>query len=559
MSESSSCDVCYLFIFLLLCLSSFSIGQWISHYKVLALTGYLIVGILSGPWVLDIVKPSDIERLEWIDRLAMALISLTAGAELYYPHLVAFLPTLKRVVTSLTVLGFLLVFLVGWAAAPLVDYMQDVGSNGKVTLAILAAVISLASSPVSTIAIINKNHARGPYGQMALGVALIKDVVVIALYAVAMHVAFRVFTDDGRPANGGVFFLRMLGELLLTLVLGVVLAPIVGVVLWVDSDRVDRFARKHLFVGRFLVGVYERFFVGTFREFTGAVLLGLGYGVFLLERALRKHADIYIQFSLVCMTGTAVLINYKKDVQLVWKLHSVIQAIAPYTYTVFFTYIGASFDFGVLPNVIGYAFLLFATRVFGLFIGGWLGCHWADQPTGQGKLAFLAFVMQAGAGMALAKFIEDDFRSEPWATEFSTTVVFVIFVGQLVGPRTLKWGLLHFKEAEHKRRRKSSKHETDGSDSEDSDVEEDDPYRHALNYTTWRMQTGLRLLNTMNLVKESTFPVNRNDATVTVTRTLQRPGAHQRPALGDINWDGPSATNSGQGRAVSPFFVRLHE
>ena len=42
----------------------------------------------------------------------------------------------------------------------------------------------------------------------------------------------------------------------------------------------------------------------------------------------------------------------------------------------------------------------------------------------------------------------------------------------------------------------------------------------ALNYTTWRMQTGLRLLNTMNLVKESTFPVNRQDATVTVTVRL---------------------------------------
>lgn len=128
------------------------------------------------------------------------------------------------------------------------------------------------------------------------------------------------------------------------------------------------------------------------------MLLGLGYAVFLVERALRD-AHIYIQFSLVCMTGrlglcdrammthggwwwwsqtvrmhpchslssrsslsfvvihchspaaTAVLINYKKDVQLVWKLHSVIQAIAPYTYTVFFTFIGVSFDFGILPDV----------------------------------------------------------------------------------------------------------------------------------------------------------------------------------------------------------------
>ena len=147
MSEESSCDVCYLFIFFLLCLSSFSIGQWISHYKLLALTGYLIVGILAGPWILNVVKPHDIERLEWLDRLAMALISLTAGAELYYPHLVVFLPTLKRIVASLAIVGFALVFLVGWAASPLVDYMQDVGAAGKVrTLSILSYLSSCSHS-----------------------------------------------------------------------------------------------------------------------------------------------------------------------------------------------------------------------------------------------------------------------------------------------------------------------------------------------------------------------------------------------------------------------------
>ena len=85
-----------------------------------------------------------------------------------------------------------------------------------------------------------------------------------------MHVAFRVFTDDGRPDNGGIFFLRMLGELLLTLVLGVLLAPIIGLVLWVDADRLDQFARKHVFVGRLLV-VYERFFVGNFKVWDGCV------------------------------------------------------------------------------------------------------------------------------------------------------------------------------------------------------------------------------------------------------------------------------------------------
>ena len=48
-------------------------------------------------------------------------------------------------------------------------------------------------------------------------------------------------------------------------------------------------------------------------------------------------------------------------------------------------------------QVVGYALLLFGTRVLGLFLGGWLGCNWADQPSGQGKLAFLAFVMQVRA------------------------------------------------------------------------------------------------------------------------------------------------------------------
>ncbi|EDQ84650.1 uncharacterized protein MONBRDRAFT_12617 [Monosiga brevicollis MX1] len=489
--EHADCASCYLFIFLLLSMASYRIGQWASHLKMLALTGYLITGILAGPDILHILSRPEIDDLRFIDRLALALIAFTAGAELYLPHLYQFLPSLLRIVTATTIVGLVGFFVVAFVAAPLTDFMDRLSPGQQATVALLGAVISVASSPLATIAIINKHRAKGPYGQMALGVVLLKDAVVIVLYAVVVHVAFGVFTDDGRPDNG-LIVLYVIGELILTVLIGLAMTPFLYALARLDANRLDQFARQRIFRGWTQPLLYDRFLAGNFQLFRGGLLLAAAYGLYEAQRALRDHASIHIQYSLACMTATATLINYKKDLRLMWSLHEMIQSIAPYVFTTFFTYVGMSFDFMLLGNVVGAAVLLFVVRIVCLFVGGYVGCWWANEPARHGQFAFLAMIMQAGAGMAYATFLEDEFHTEGWGPSFATMTVFMILLAQVIGPRTLKWALLHFKEAE-KRRTRSLKRSADESD-DDSDEDDDgdgEPYEDFMAYDPFAIHSNL--------------------------------------------------------------------
>ncbi|NIP90199.1 MAG: sodium:proton exchanger, partial [Gammaproteobacteria bacterium] len=47
------------------------------------ITGYLIAGMICGPYVLDLIDPDVIENLKTVDDLALALIAFTAGGELH--------------------------------------------------------------------------------------------------------------------------------------------------------------------------------------------------------------------------------------------------------------------------------------------------------------------------------------------------------------------------------------------------------------------------------------------------------------------------------------------
>ena len=53
----------------------------------------------------------------------------------------------------------------------------------------MMATIFVARSPASAIAVINEMRAKGSFVQMAMGVTVIKDFLVILLFAICFSVA----------------------------------------------------------------------------------------------------------------------------------------------------------------------------------------------------------------------------------------------------------------------------------------------------------------------------------------------------------------------------------
>ena len=65
----------------------------------------------------------------------------------------------------------------------------------QIAISIPAGAILVARSPSSAIAVVNELRAKGPFTKTVLGVTVIMDVVVIALFSVNSSVADALLTS----------------------------------------------------------------------------------------------------------------------------------------------------------------------------------------------------------------------------------------------------------------------------------------------------------------------------------------------------------------------------
>jgi Trk K+ transport system NAD-binding subunit len=80
---------------------------------------------------------------------------------------------------------------------------------------------------------------------------------------------------------------------------------------------------------------------------------------------------------------------------------------------------------------------LFVVRLVGIFAGSFAGGLLAGEPMNHNKIRWLAFVTQAGVALGLAKEVAVEFPT--WGEAFSTVIIAVIVVNQIIGPPFFKW------------------------------------------------------------------------------------------------------------------------
>ena len=61
---------------------AYLVGNQIKRLSLPQITGFIIAGILCGPYILGFVSESDVKDLQLLDGLALSLIALTAGGEM---------------------------------------------------------------------------------------------------------------------------------------------------------------------------------------------------------------------------------------------------------------------------------------------------------------------------------------------------------------------------------------------------------------------------------------------------------------------------------------------
>ena len=403
--------------FAIVALASRQIGDFFTRIHLPLISGFLLAGILVGPFVLNLVPADAIPHLRFVDEVSLAFIAFAAGSELYMRELRSRIKSITWVTIgnaiAVPVLGSLTVFFV----SDFIPFMQEMSLISRAAVSILAGSILLARSPSSVIAIVSELRAKGPYTQTVLGVTMVIDVFVIVVFAINSEIAGALLTE--LPFNVG-FIALLLAELILSLVLG------------------------------FLVGKILQFILSfkISRKIKSGLMLALGYGVFAFSAYIRATShevlpfEILLEPLLIAMVGSFYVANFTP-----YRIDStrLLHDMGPPIYVAFFTLTGASLALDVLADTWLIAVGLFLIRLLSIFIGSFGGGAIAGDPMKFNRLSWMAFVTQAGVGLGLAKEVAVGFPG--WGGEFATMMISVIVLSQVVGPPFIKWAINRVGEA----------------------------------------------------------------------------------------------------------------
>ncbi len=144
--------------------------------------------------------------------------------------------------------------------------------------------------------------------------------------------------------------------------------------------------------------------------------------------------EVLIEPLLVCMI-VGFLISSYSDYR--GDFSRVLNLIGPAIYVLFFTLTGASLALDILLETWPIALALFFVRLIGIAIGSFGGGTAAGDPAKHNRVAWMAFVTQAGVGLGLAKEVAVEFPE--WGDGFATIIIAVIVLNQIVGPPLFKW------------------------------------------------------------------------------------------------------------------------
>ena len=215
-------------IFFILAVASKQFGHFFARARLPLITGFLFTGMAVGPSILGLIPAEAIKELRFVDQISLAVIAFASGAELHLKESRGRFKSIGWITAGLVLSTFTLGALTVLALSDHIPFLDQTPTSGRIAVAILAGAILVARSPSSAIAIVAELRAKGPFTQMALGVTVIMDVIVIVIFAVNSSIAVSLTTDH--PMNL-LFVLLLVGEVLASITLGYAIGKLIALIL----------------------------------------------------------------------------------------------------------------------------------------------------------------------------------------------------------------------------------------------------------------------------------------------------------------------------------------
>lgn len=397
--------------FAIIATASGNIAKLFQKIRLPLITGFLAVGIISGPYVAKLISKQTIHDLHFINDISLAFIAFAAGSELYLKDMRSRFKSIAWMTIGQLFVTFFGSTIVLYYLAGHIYFMKELDSGSQLAISMLISVIFVARSPASAIAIINELRAKGPFTKTAIGVTVVKDVLVIILFTFA-------FAISGILIKGQEFevitIIILFLELIVSIGIGWLLSKILAFIL---SFKIN----THLKI-IFILSI-------------GWAVYGLEYQVKVLSIEYLNY-EIYLEPLLINIVASFYVTNNNRHRL---EFLKVIEDTGIVIYVAFFTLTGAAISLDVLIDYWFIALAFFALRLSTMILGSVFAAWAAGDPPIYKWIGWMPFITQAGVGLGLVTVVAGAYPE--WGEAFETTLVAVIVMNQMFGDPLFKWAL----------------------------------------------------------------------------------------------------------------------
>ena len=387
------------------------VSRFVKPLKMPAVTGYLIAGILLGPYCLGrlgvtglgFTSMSEVKALSLFNDVALGFIAFAIGNEFR-------LSALKKTGKQATIVGIVQGLVAAlFVDAALIGLHFILGDKLPISSAITLGAIATATAPAATLMVVRQYKAKGKLTDILLPVVALDDAVGLVVFAVSFGVARAL-------GSGAIDLVSVLVnpalEIALSLVLGAVMGEILTQMEKLFNSNSNRLSMTIVFVLLTVAISKAEFHIGKVTIGFSSLLVCMMLGTIFCNRCilsgdLMEKADAW----------TAPL------------------------YVLFFVISGAELELDVFADLsvvgIGLVYILF--RSLGKYVGAYGSCKTTGCDEKVTKYLGVTLLPQAGVALGMCLMVGELGSYE--GRLIRNIVLFSVLVYELIGPTLTKWAL----------------------------------------------------------------------------------------------------------------------
>ncbi len=391
-----------------LLVAAYLAGQVARHGGLPQITGYLLLGLLVGPYALSILTHDTVERFRLVDEIALSLIALSAGGELRIPSIRERLRSIGTITAVQVVLVFTTVSVLVYFARDLIGFLSGRPARAAEAVALLFGLVAVANSPATTIAVITEEKADGVLTRTVLGLTVVKDVLILILMALLIPLAAAIM-DPTKP-----FAFAAVEQVIFEIAASLAVGAAFGLAIARTLHHVD----------------------------TRQVLVVLAAAFLSVELAERFG----LEYILISMAAGFMVQNFSGQGD---ELVRALEANSLPIYALFFAVAGAGLDIPALREVWPIALVIIVARLVSVAGSTWIGARLAGDGAIVRRHAWSGFVAMAGVTLGIANLIRDRFPE--LGGSVAAIIIAIIAVNQFIGPPIFRYALVRSRESQARR------------------------------------------------------------------------------------------------------------